>query len=217
MTEEKRRIRSFSRRADRKISDERQKLMTEFLPKVSLHPDQMLGRWQLEIGFGSGEHFVKRAELNKQIQFLGVEPFTKGFSRTLKEIYNKNIENIKLYNGDVHDLLPHFPDKIFEEIWILFPDPWPKKKHFKRRMINKEFLGLINKKLRDNGVIIIATDHENYAEWILEHLNDCSFLNIENKDKLHIFPENWIASKYYEKAVKQGIAPLYFSIRKNFA
>jgi tRNA (guanine-N7-)-methyltransferase len=215
-----RKVLSFARRISRKISNERQNILETFLPTISINKENAkdiniegFKELHMEIGFGTGEHFVKRAEQSPEILFLGFEPFINGASRVIKEIKEKAIKNIRIYPGDVHDLLEFFQDSAFNEIWILFPDPWPKKKHHKRRIINQDFLSLVSSKLKEKGNLIIATDHLDYSNWIIEHINKSEKFILKNADNIQEFPNDWIPSKYYQKATQKGLKPFYFNCK----
>jgi tRNA (guanine-N(7)-)-methyltransferase len=158
----------------------------------------------LEIGFGDGQHILKKALLNPYTLFIGCEVYLNGIASLLKGITENGISNILIYNGDARDLCNALPNNLFNEIYILFPDPWPKTKHHKRRLINSDFIALLQVKRKNNSRIVIATDHVDYARWIDTALcdNHIQYSNIK--------PEDWIETKYQKKSEKLNIQTNYF-------
>ena len=140
------------------------------LPKE--YPENVL----LEIGFGSGENIAHQAINNPNSMCIGCEPFINGVSSLLTKIKTNNITNIKIYNDDAKLLLEALPDYLIKRAYILFPDPWPKKRHNRRRFINLNSLLLIHKKMKKTGELIIATDHPGYFEWIISITKEPAFL-----------------------------------------
>ena len=123
----------------------------------------------LEIGFGNGEALIASAESNTDKNYLGIEVYDSGIGSCLIKAKKKQINNIKICSGDARDVLEvQIADKSLERINIYFPDPWPKKRHHKRRLIQKDFLRLCASKLKKTGQLHIATDWNNYAEHIME-------------------------------------------------
>ncbi len=123
----------------------------------------------LEIGFGNGEALIASAESNTDKNYLGIEVYDSGIGSCLIKAKKKQINNIKICSGDARDVLEvQIADKSLERINIYFPDPWPKKRHHKRRLIQKDFLRLCASKLKKTGQLHIATDWNNYAEHIIE-------------------------------------------------
>ena len=128
------------------------------------------------------------------------------------------LPNLKITNQDIRIFINNFPDNFFEKIYILFPDPWPKFKHFKRRLIDKKFLDqILFPKLKNNGKIIIATDHDSYKTWILSHiLQSVKFKWLAtSKASWKIFPDDWIITKYQKKAIAEGREPILIEIKKS--
>lgn len=122
----------------------------------------------LEIGFGGGEHLVAQAAANPNARFIGVEPFLNGVASCLRHIEESGVTNVRLHHGDARDVLAQLPDASVDRVDILFPDPWPKKRHWKRRLIQPEFVAELARVLRPNGDVRFATDWANYAAWALE-------------------------------------------------
>lgn len=124
----------------------------------------------LEIGFGGGEHLVAQATAHPGTRFIGVEPFLNGVASCLRHIEEANAQNIRLHNGDARDVIARLPDASLDLVYILFPDPWPKTRHHKRRLIQPEFLDELTRVMKPGAELRFATDWANYAAWALEHL-----------------------------------------------
>ena len=122
----------------------------------------------LEIGFGNAENIIFQAINNPSYLFIGSEVYMSGIGTLVSSIKENNINNIKIFSDDIRLLLDQSPKKVFDSVIIICPDPWPKEKHHKRRLINKSFLEMIHGFMKDDSNIYISTDWENYAESISE-------------------------------------------------
>ena len=122
----------------------------------------------LEIGFGNAENIIFQAINNPSYLFIGSEVYMSGIGTLVSSIKENNINNIKIFSDDIRMLLDQSPKKVFDSVIIICPDPWPKEKHHKRRLINKSFLGMAHDFMKDDSNIYISTDWENYAESISE-------------------------------------------------
>ena len=173
-------LRTFGRRHGKKLSARKQWLIENLLPKIAPKTDEYAEKSViLEIGFGNGEHLCELAKNNPDSIIIGAEPFMNGVAALLSAITNESdntlfdeYKNIRVHPDDVRLLLKNddFKNTKFEQIWILHPDPWPKAKHEKRRLLNHDFLNLLSQFLSDDGKIIIGTDHWEYYDWIKEQL-----------------------------------------------
>ena len=168
---EKQEIRTFGRRHGKKLSARQQTLIDEVLPILVPENGDIL-----EIGFGAGEHVRNLALAHPNKTIIGAEPFMNGVASLLSAITEQNsnrvldeYNNIRIWADDVRDFLRNTKSK-FEQIWVLHPDPWPKVRHKKRRLLSAEFLNTLSKYLLPDGEIIIGTDHWEYFDWILEQL-----------------------------------------------
>ena len=141
-----------------------------------IDPREVFGRdnmLNLEIGFGMGRSLADMAEAAPEQDFIGVEVHLPGVGALLKDVEDRGLENVRVYNIDANDVIDLcLPDASLDRVMIFFPDPWHKKKHHKRRLIQPEFIQRIRHKLRVGGVLHLATDWENYAEHMLEVMND---------------------------------------------
>ena len=169
---EKQEIRTFGRRHGKKLSPRKQTLLADILPKISPENIQSGQNLILEIGFGNGEHVRDLALRNPDAVVIGAEPFMNGVAALLSAITRESdneikpeYKNIRIFPDDVRKLLNQ-SNILFSEIWVLHPDPWPKARHEKRRLLNSEFLATLGKHLTQNGQIIIGTDHWEYFDWI---------------------------------------------------
>ena len=123
-------------------------------------------------------------------------------------------EKIKLFKSDIRELLSYLSKQIFDEIFILYPDPWPKTRHEKRRILNKENLNLFLSKLKINGKIFIATDVKNYFDSIYKLLENNANVKIINFNNFHVRPKKLIRTRYERKAISNKINPLYLEVKK---
>ena len=122
----------------------------------------------LEIGFGNAENIIIQAINNPSYLFIGSEVYMSGIGTLVSSIKENNINNIKIFSDDIRLLLDQSPKKVFDSVIIICPDPWPKEKHHKRRLINKSFLEMVHDFMKNDSNIYISTDWENYAESISE-------------------------------------------------
>ena len=177
---EKQEIRTFGRRHGKKLSARQNGLIERVLPTI--FPENLPANTGkiLEIGFGSGEHLRDIARQNPAKIIIGAEPFMNGVASLLSAITNESDsirdedKNIRVFPDDVRDFL-RTTDSKFDQIWILHPDPWPKARHEKRRLLQTEFLTSLSPHLSDSGEIIIGTDHWEYFEWILINAKNAGF------------------------------------------
>lgn len=214
-------IRSFGRIKSRKLSDRKKFLFENLLPiyEISCAPTTVERLYVvLEIGFGFGDFLFEKAKKNPEKKFFGCEPHINGVVNLLAKLEDNPLSNLKISRQDIRIFLQNFPEHFFDEIYILFPDPWPKLKHFKRRLITKEFLDkIISPKMKNSGRLAIATDHDSYKTWILSAiLRSKKFSWIANsKENWKNFPDDWIKTKYHKKAESEGRTPIIFNLIQN--
>ena len=174
---EKQEIRTFGRRHGKKLSARQTWLLDNLLPQIT--PSNISGNAILEIGFGAGEHLRALALHTPDKTIIGAEPFMNGVASLLSAITDADnqvlpeYKNIRVWADDVRDLLRE-RDFRFDEIWILHPDPWPKARHEKRRLLHADFLSMLSAHLTNGGRIIIGTDHWEYYDWILDQASKTS-------------------------------------------
>ena len=209
-------IRTFGRRHGKKLSLRKQWLMDNLLPKITPKmPDFGKKTTILEIGFGNGEHLRDLAISNPDAVIIGAEPFANGVAALLSAMTNESdnilkpeYTNIRIHPDDVRLMFNDFGNALFNEIWVLHPDPWPKAKHEKRRLLNHEFLNILSKHIGRDGKIIIGTDHWEYYDWIVEQLKQTKLV-IESTD-LDI-----IHTRYQIKNKAGTAAPRYLVLRNS--
>jgi len=225
MIEKNKVLRSFGRIKNR-VKDTQNllgNLLPKFLikinPKTKLNPKTLFQNPQeiyLEIGFGYGELIIESAKQNPEIGFIGCEVYVNGILNVLRKIKEYNIQNIRLYDKDARILLDNLQDKSLDKVFVLFPDPWPKARHNKRRIINQEFLNTAHSKLKKNGILFFASDIDDYINWTLRHINDngkfqANFDSLKDCEKE---PDWWIKTKYQKKAIKEGRVSKFLEFRK---
>ena len=209
-------IRSFGRIKSRKLSDHKNSLLQELLPIYEIKDINFSSsKICLEIGFGFGDFLFEKAKNNPDILFLGSEPHLNGVVNLLAKLEKEPLKNLKISRQDIRILLNDFAPNFFDEVYILFPDPWPKVKHFKRRLINVEFLEkILSPKIKSGGKLVIATDHDLYKTWILSAiLKNKNFVwTASEKKDWQVFPKDWVKTKYQQKAALEGRTSVIFNL-----
>jgi len=213
-------LRSFGRRKGRRLRTHASELVEGLLPTIqlTLPLTQKIedGSW-LEIGFGGGEHLAHIAGLYPNVPMIGCEPYLNGISGLLKHIEERDTKNIRIYNDDVRELLSAFPDACLARAYILYPDPWPKARHHKRRLIQKPLLDMLARVMKPGAELRIATDWDDYATWILEQLlPHPAFIWQADKATDWNQPwEEWIPRRYEQKARREGRTTSYMRFIRN--
>lgn len=222
--------RFHGRRRGRRLRPGQERLLSEYLPQLTValpdgdgpvdpagwFPDSVRDVW-LEIGFGAGEHLAWQAVQNPDIGCLGAEPYLNGVARLLAAIAEAGISNVRLHPDDVRPLLDRLPDATIGRAFILFPDPWPKVRHHKRRIINRAMLDTLARLLRDGAELRIATDDQDYLVWIIRHLQahpDFTWLAIR-ADDWRRRPPDWPDTRYEDKNRSGGPGPTFLRYRRN--
>jgi tRNA (guanine-N7-)-methyltransferase len=172
--------------------------------------DGVYDSYAMEIGFGSGENLLHIAKQSPRIGFIGCEVFTAGAVKLLKDLEDNNINNVRIWHDDALDLLVRLPNESLDLLYILHPDPWPKTRHNKRRLINENFLRFIVTKISNAGKVFMVTDHQDYANHINKVLLEVQDIyDISRTD----FPE-FIKTKYRLKAEAQGVESHHYLLVK---
>ena len=184
----------------------------------SLHNDKNNKERKLffEIGFGSGDIIYKQAKLNPNNIYIGVEYYRKGIAQLIEKIENDSIKNIKILHGDARKILMDIPNEIFDEIWLFFPDPWPKKRHEKRRFIQLDMIDELRSKIKKNGKLLISSDDKNYIAWTLSlfFMNNSFDWIAKNPDDWRHPSNNYFGSRYEKKRIKSEREPYFLKFRK---
>ena len=170
----------------------------------------------LEVGFGNGEHLVELAKRNSDKLFVGSEVYENGVASACFSLFQNEIENVRVFQGDIRILLNSLKYGSIDRLYVLFPDPWTKKRHKSRRLLSSCNIELFSKILKSKGVICIATDVKDYHFEIEE-----AFSNLYQFKKLHVSPEKKnlsffldVKTKYEQKAINKGLAPSYLIYKK---
>jgi len=207
-------LRSYGRRRGRKPSARQAALLRDVLPRVSVDPSvlpQASATW-LEIGFGGGEHLLEQARRNPQALVIGCEPYEDGVIKVLTAVESEGLKNIRVHMGDVRDILRQVAPGSLDRAFVLFPDPWPKRKHRKRRLVNSSLLDLLARALKSGAELRIATDIGDYARTMLEAFRrEPRFLwQAEGPADWREQPADWVETKYESKATEAGRRRYYF-------
>jgi tRNA (guanine-N7-)-methyltransferase len=168
-------MRSFGRIKARTLKPRQANLFDTLLPKIAVTDDSLpeilkASELWLEIGFGGGEHLVGQAQLHPDITLIGCEPFLNGVGSALRHVEEAGVSNVRMLTTDARPLLDKLPDASLDRIFILFPDPWPKARHNKRRFIQPETVAAFARTLKDSGRLRFATDWADYADWTLQRV-----------------------------------------------
>tara|TARA_B100001063_G_scaffold207990_1_gene204185 strand:+ start:892 stop:1560 length:669 start_codon:yes stop_codon:yes gene_type:complete len=211
MTKQKKQINSFVKRsgrltnAQKKILNSKDNNNNFFLGEKNLNFKELFNnnnKCILDIGFGDGKLLVNTAKKFPEINFIGIEVYDSGIGNILKQISEEKLENIKVSNTDAIIFLESYVESnCLHGITLFFPDPWPKKKHFKRRIVNEYFLELITEKIIKNGFVTIATDWCNYSENIIEIFDKNS--NFEKINGIYLF-KNRCLTKFEKRGISLG-------------
>ena len=171
-------------------------------------------KW-LEIGFGGGEHMVHLAQAHPDIGFIGCEPYINGVAMLLGKIRTAGTDNIAIYPGDVRDLFDVLPDGSIARAFLLYPDPWPKKRHHRRRFVTDEHLAPLSRVLRRGAPFRVATDIPDYVRQTLERVPHHGFewLAEQPQDWRAPWPD-WVPTRYERKALREGRTPHYLTFRR---
>jgi len=166
-------LRSFGRIKARTLKPRQAGLFDTLLPQIAVTDDSLpdivkADRLWLEIGFGGGEHLAGQAARNPDVTLIGCEPFLNGVGSALRHVDEQGLHNVRILGDDARPLLEKLPDASLERIFILFPDPWHKARHNKRRLIQPEIIAVFARLLKDGGRLRFATDWAGYADWTLE-------------------------------------------------
>ncbi len=216
------RRRLYGRSRGKTLRPGQERLLADILPRVEVAPDGVGRRglfpfgpeevW-LEIGFGSGEHLIDQAKANPGVGFIGCEPFLNGVAAALAGIEREGLANVRLRRGDAQALVELAPDAFFSRVFVLYPDPWPKRRHRKRRVISDATVAALARVMRSGAELRFATDIDDYAGWTLRRLLDSpdfrwAATRAENW-RTH-WPE-WRPTRYEAKARRAGRGSVYLT------
>jgi tRNA (guanine-N7-)-methyltransferase len=221
---EARALRSYGRRRGKPLSARKERLLADLLPRLRLNlearapkrledlfPVSVKQVW-LEIGFGSGEHLLFQAEHHKDVGFIGCEPFINGVASLLGAIETRGIETIRVHDGDAREVLAWLPDGAVSRLFILFPDPWPKKRHLKRRLISSESVEQFARVLAPGAKLRFASDSGDYAASVRSLL--CGSGAFVLGEEAETRPIGWPETRFERKALSEGRKPVYLGFRR---
>ena len=222
-------LRSYGRRRGRTPSPRQAGLWRDLLPRVAMDLSQpaaparlreLFGEdvddiW-LEIGFGGGEHLLWHAQRNPSTGILGCEPFQDGVIKVLSAIELENIANVRLHADDARPLLRWLPDSAISRAFILFPDPWPKARHHKRRLVSERWLRDLARVMRRGGELRLATDDTAYMVWMLQAVaSEGSFRwTAQGPQDWRLRPADWPPTRYELKALEEGRRCYYLRFQR---
>ena len=217
--------RLYGRSSGHKLRKGQAELVETLLPQIEVPAEGEITSQRLfgderplhfEIGFGAGEHLAYRADLLPDHGFIGCEPFLNGVVGALGYVRERHLANVRLHMGDALEVLRRLPDRSLRFVYLLHPDPWPKARHAKRRMMNKGPVDLIAAKLQPGGEFRFGTDHPVYCRWAMMVMNvrrDFEWLAESAVDFL-VRPGGWPETRYEAKARRLGHEVWYFRYRR---
>jgi len=216
--------RLYGRRSGHKLRKGQAALLDALMPRVEIPEGPLTSRalfgderpLELEIGFGSGEHLAWQAGEHPARGFIGCEPFLNGVVGALGKIEAQQLDNVRLHMGDALNVVERLPDASLERLYLLHPDPWPKARHAKRRMINHGPLDLFAAKLKAGGEFRLGTDDPVYCRWammIMRARSDFEWTAEGAADFLER-PADWPETRYEAKARRHGHEVWYFRYRR---
>ena len=219
----------FGRRKGHALKPRQAALFETLLPKVGLDLAQpapadlrtlfplTVDEVRLEIGFGGAEHLIAQAETNPAVGYIGTDAFLNGVAKALAAIDDRKLGNIRLFHGDASELLDWLPQGGLTRIDLLYPDPWPKRRHWKRRFVQDESLKRLARLLKSGGEFRFATDIPSYAEHVLMRIlrsGDFTW-TAERADDWRKPWAGFVRTRYEAKAIREGRTPAYFIFRKS--
>jgi tRNA (guanine-N7-)-methyltransferase len=221
-------LRSYGRRKGHGLTDRRESLVADLLPRLALDlttpcppsPAQLFTPatrhvW-FEIGFGGAEHLLWQATNHPDTGLIGCEPFINGVAKALSGIDDTGLGNIRLHAEDARDVLAWLPPASIDRAFILFPDPWPKKRHRKRRIVSVETLAMLARVMPAGAELRLATDITSYARAMLDAvIAEGSFAwQAKHPDDWRQRPADWPQTRYEQKAIQAGRSCCYFRFQR---
>lgn len=228
----------YGRRQGRRLRKAKSTLMDSFLPKIKINPQNPLDfpfipeNICLEIGFGDGDHLAGHSANNTNNAYIGAEVFKNGIANLLSlmtgikqndeidgeiNLLPNRSDNVRVWDDDIRLLFPLIPDSSLDKVFLLFPDPWPKKRHAPRRFINPDNLKVLARIIKPGGILRVATDHKIYKSWTLRKMHECpdfEWTATCGNDWKHE-PQDWVQTKYQRKAIREGRKPVFLDfVRK---
>ena len=166
----------------------------------------------LEVGFGGGEHLVHQARANPKVGIIGAEPYINGVAMLLGKLRGSALDNVAVHAGDARDLLDVLPEGSITRAFLLYPDPWPKARHHRRRFVTQEHLYPLARALAPGAIFRVATDIEDYVRQTLEEVPGDHFEDLTSD--IHSPWSDWLSTRYEQKALREGRVPHYLTFRR---
>ena len=217
--------RLYGRSRGKALRAGQERLLAEALPLFSITPEALAAGpafaapprevW-LEIGFGAGEHLIEQAKANPDVGVVGCEPFLNGVAAALAGLKREQLFNVRLRRGDAQALVDAAPDGFFSRVFILYPDPWPKRRHHKRRVVAAGMIEALARVMRRGGELRFVTDVDDYAGWTLKRfLASPNFRWTADRadDWRRPWPE-WRPTRYEAKARREGRGSVYLTFAR---
>lgn len=215
-------LRTFGRTKGKALSPYQQGLMETLYPRIKIGDKPLLGLdsykhiW-FEIGFGGAEHLIWQAQQNPDVAVLGVEPFLNGVAKAVRGVDEHGLDNMRVLQGDARDVLADLPDESLSRLFILFPDPWPKARHNKRRLINENLIANVHRVLKPGSEFRFASDIIHYVDWALWRIKAFKSeagggfdMPHERNEAWRKRPDDWPETRYEAKAIREGRPCHYF-------
>ncbi len=169
----------------------------------------------LEVGFGSGEHLVHQAEQNPGVGIIGAEPYINGVATLLGKLRKTPLENVRVHAGDARDLMEVLPPESLSKVFLLYPDPWPKARHHRRRFVTEEHLAPLHRAMKPGAEFRVATDIPDYVRQALEEVPKAGFEWLAETSADWREPwADWPSTRYEQKALCEGRVPHYLTFRR---
>lgn len=217
-------LRVYGRRKGKPLKAARQAALTNVLPRCRIdlpaageiiNPKTLFAKpvravW-FEVGFGAGEHLAAHAARNPDIGIIGSEVFLNGVAGLARRVGEENLSNVRIFDDDARKILSVLPDAAISRLFVMFPDPWPKVRHAKRRFISPDNLDLISRVLADGAELRVASDDAGYVRWSLMQLtrHPAFRWRVEGPDDWRKPPADSVTTRYQQKAVNQGRKPVF--------
>ena len=215
----RRRSELYGRRIGRPLSVGQQALFQTLLPKIAVPSGAVdlralfpgAAEFAFEVGFGGGEHLAVQARAHPQRGHIGCEPYINGQAKLLTLVHDGALTNVRIHPEDAREVLVRLPDASLSAAYVLFPDPWPKLRHHKRRFIQTQSVAELARAVRSGGEFRLATDHMDYARWALFHLMSQPLFRwrAQRASDWRVRPEDWPPTRYEQKALAAGRACVY--------
>lgn len=215
----------YGRAKGKALSPRQQALFANLLPKVAfptgapIDPHTVLpalSQIYLEVGFGGGEHLAAQAAGNPDTGFIGCEPFINGVAKALAAIEEHPLTNVRLHHGDARDVLDALTPASLDGAYVLYPDPWPKARHNKRRFIGPDTLSALARVIKPGGLLRVASDIPDYIRWTLVEIRKDGHFEwtATSKADWETPPKDWPGTRYEAKAIREGRTPCYLDFSR---